>query len=127
MSVLAVILIVIGALLLVAIVGGYLATRRRERLDAGSWEEHVAAADRALEAARVEDKGWDRSLLDAAARKALAEQRPDFQVRDLHLVLVDDRPGTVEDRAHLIAPSDTEALRVVLARRDDDWVAERIE
>jgi hypothetical protein len=88
----------------------------------------VAAADQALEQARAEDRGWDRELLEAAARAALEEQRPGVAFRELHLVLVDDRPGVEEDRAHVVAVSDGAEARVVLARgADGAWACERIE
>jgi type II secretory pathway pseudopilin PulG len=126
MSTLAIVLIVIGVLLLVLMLGGFVASRRR--VESPDYAAHVAAADQALEQARAEDRGWDRELLEAAARAALEEQRPGVAFRDLHLVLVDDRPGVEEDRAHVVAVSDGAEARVVLARgADGAWACERIE
>ena len=114
MSVLALVLIVLGALFVVLLLGGLVVSRRR--LDAPDYAEHVLAADHALEAARAEDRGWDRVLLEEAARAALEAERPDWGYDELHLVLVDDRPGVEEDRAHLVAIGDGEETRVVLTR-----------
>jgi len=106
------ILIIIAAVLLVLLVGGYIATRRRTT----DWSEHVAQADNHLEAARAADKGWDKEVLLGAARQALESQRAGWQYRDLHLVLVDDRPGVEEDRAHFVAVGADGDARVVLTR-----------
>lgn len=115
MSVLAIILIVLAALVLVFLLGGLVvARRRRNRPD---WERHIRAADAALEQARAEDRGWDRELIDTAARRALADERPGFDAASLDLVLVDDRPGVEEDRAHVLATApDGGSVRLVLAR-----------
>ena len=127
MSTLAIILIVVGAVILVALLLGFLGARARDRSQAPSWAEHVAAADTALEEARAADKGWHRDVMEEAARAALSQSRPGWKYRDLHLVLVDDRPGVAEDRAHFMAVGDAGEARVILARQDDRWVAERVE
>lgn len=126
MSVLAIVLIAVGGLLLLLLFGGALVARRRT---AGSdYAQHVAAADQALEAARAADRGWDRSVLDQIAREALGAQRPGWTYSELHLVLVDDRPGVVDDRAHLVAVGDDREARLVLTREaGGDWVVERID
>jgi hypothetical protein len=126
MSTLAIVLIVLAVLFLVLFVLGYLVSRRR--LATQDFEGDVARADRALEQARAEDRGWNRQLLDEAARRALGAERPGFDWNSLHLVLVDDRPGMEEDRAHLMAVGPDDSVRVVLAREPDGrWVAERVE
>lgn len=127
MSVLAIVLIVMGAVIMLVLVGGFLAARRRSREEAGRFDKRVAAADRALEEARAADKGWDRASLEGAARKAVAEARPEWTIDELHLVLVDDRPGVTEDRAQFVAVGNGEEVQVGLARRDEGWVVERIE
>jgi hypothetical protein len=99
------------------------AARRRER-HAPQYDRHVAEADRALEHARAADKGWDRSLLEAAARDALAQEKPGWPYEELALVLVDDRPGIAEDRAHFVAYGEDGQMRVVLARREAGWTVE---
>lgn len=126
MSALAIVLIVVGAVLLVLLVGGAIAIRRRS--DGVDYARHVAEADHALEQARAADKGWDRDVLERAARSVISERRPGWRYEELHLVLVDDRPGVVNDRAHLVAVGDDgEEARVVLTREPGgDWVAEEI-
>lgn len=126
MSALAVVLIVIGAVLLVLFIGGFVVARRRASRPGR--ERHIAAADQALEQARAADRGWDRELLHEAARHALAAERPGFTPSSLEIVLVDDRPGVEEDRAHVVAADDGERVKVVLARDSaGDWAAQSIE
>jgi hypothetical protein len=127
MSPLAIVLIVVGAVVLLVLIGGFVAVRRRARAEEPIFAERVAAADRALETARVQDKGWDRALLEDAARKAVAAARPDWSYEALHLVLVDDRPGVTDDRAQFVAVGGDDEVRVTLTRRDGGWAAEQIE
>jgi hypothetical protein len=127
MSVLAIVLIVLAAIILIFLVGGIVVNRRRA--DRPGWEEHIRRADQALEQARAADRGWDRELIHSTARQAIGEHRPGFEPVTLDLVLVDDRPGVEEDRAHLIAavPSG-ESLRVILARdASGEWGVERVD
>jgi len=43
-------------------------------------------------------------------------------------VLVDDRPGVEEDRAHMLAMGDDGEARVVLTRNQDgEWILDRVE
>jgi Flp pilus assembly protein TadB len=128
MSTLAIILIVLGAIVLVALILGFLGTRARDRQQAGSWEEHVRRADSALAQAAASDRGWQRETMEEVARAALSESRPDWSYGNLHLVLVDDRPGIEEDRAHFVAVAEGgDEARVVLSRQGDRWVAESID
>jgi hypothetical protein len=126
MSTIAIVLIAVGALLVILFLGGLLAARRR----AGRPEvaEHIQAADRALEQARASDRGWDRELMVKAAGDAISVSRPDFGWDAIALVLVEDRPGVMEDRAHFVASGPQGPARVVLARREGgDWFAEQVE
>jgi type II secretory pathway pseudopilin PulG len=128
LSTLAIILIVVGVLVILFAIGGYLAVRARSRRQSGSYDDHLRAADAALEQARASDRGWHRETMEEAARAAIAESRPGWGFEDLHLVYVDDRPGVSEDRAHFVAVgADDAEARVILARQDDRWVAERVE
>ena len=128
MSTLAIVLIVAGVIVAIALILGFLGIRARDRRQAGHWEEHLRAADAALAEAAATDRGWQRDTMEQAARAALTEMRPDWAPRDLLLVLVDDRPGIDEDRAHFVAVSEGgDEARVVLARQGDLWVAERVE
>ena len=126
MSPVAIIVIVLLVLLVLFFVGGLLGARRRAEHTADELDSRIAAADRALEAARAADRGWDPVLLEEAARVALERERPDFHYDKLHLVLVDDRPGTEQDRAEMAAVGDAGVLRVLVARRGDSWVAEKV-
>jgi Flp pilus assembly protein TadB len=128
MSALAIVLIVLAAILLIALVLGFLGARARDRRQAGSWEERVRAADAALAEAAASDRGWQREVMENAAHAALSESRPEWRYGPLLLVLVDDRPGIEEDRAHFVAVGEGgDEARVVLSRQGDQWVAERID
>ena len=126
-STLGLILIILAALVVLCFIGGLIAVRVRNRRQAGSYAEHVAEADAALEQARALDRGWDRKAMEGAARTAISEARGEWTFTDLHLVRVDDRPGTEEDRAHFVAVGPDGELRVVLARDGDRWLTERID
>jgi Flp pilus assembly protein TadB len=126
-STLAIVLIVVGAVILIAFILGLLGARARDRRQAPSYDEHVAAADQALEEARAADKGWQREAMERVARDAIEQSRPGWQYRQLHLVFVDDRPGVGEDRAHFVAVADDGEARVIISRRADGWTAERVE
>ena len=128
MSTLAIVIIVLGVIVLIALVLGFLGVRARDQRQAGHWEDRVRAADAALADAAATDRGWHRETMEHAARAALAEMRPEMKPRDLLLVLVDDKPGIVEDRAHFVAVTELgDEARVILARDGDLWIAERVE
>jgi hypothetical protein len=126
MSVLVIVLIALLVLIGLFFIGGLVYSRRR--LNDPELRPHILAADQALEQARATDRGWDRGLLEEAALRCLATERPDFTPSDMHLVLVDDRPGVEEDRAHVLAVGDGDQARVVLTRdTQGDWILDRIE
>ena len=127
MSTLAIVLIVLGVVLLLFFVGGVLGVRARARRQAPSFGDHVRAADEALEQARALDKGWHRENMEAVARAAIADARPGWSYEALQLVLVDDRPGVEEDRAHFVATAADGEARVIMAREGDRWISERVE
>ena len=126
MDPLVIVLIALALLIGLFFLGGVLGARRREREQAPDLERHIAEADQALEQARAVDRGWDREVMEQAARRALAEAQPGFEAHELRLVLVDDRPGTDEDRARFMAVGPGGELEVVLARTGDHWAAERV-
>jgi hypothetical protein len=126
-STFAIVLIAVGAVIVIAFILGLLGARARDRGQASSYEGHVAAADQALEQARAADKGWQREAMEQVARQALEESRPGWEYRRLHLILVDDRPGMGEDRAHFVAVADDGEARVIMSRRADGWTADRVE
>ena len=122
MSAIAIIVIDVVALFVLLIVGGVIANARRAR--GGEDDLHVALgeADRALALARAEDRGWERSALEAAAREAFAARSP-AEVRELLLVQVVDRPGTEEDQAHFRVVTDAGSEEILLVRHDGTWGA----
>jgi hypothetical protein len=126
-STLGIIFIVVGVLVVLFAIGGAIAVAKRSRQQDATFAQHVEAADAMLEQARAADKGWHRDTMEAAARAAVAESRPGWSYDDLHLVLVDDRPGVSEDRAHFMAVGSDGEARVILAREGDRWIAERVE
>ncbi len=121
----AIVLIVLAVAVLVLAAGGFVARRRHDRRYAGTYARNLEEADSALEEARAADRGWDRELLEQAARRALGEARPGWQPSRLEIVLVDDRPGMAEDRAHLVAVEGEDRVRIVLARQaGGHWAAQ---
>lgn len=119
-------MIAVLAVPILLVLGGTVAARRRAAAGEDRLTARIKAADRALEAARAADRGWDPVLLEEAARVALERERPDFRYDSLHVVLVDDRPGTEQDRCELAAVGDDGVVRVVVARTGEQWVAERV-
>jgi hypothetical protein len=117
---------VVGALLLL-LVGGFLAGRRYHAGRVDEAARNITAADRALEHARANDRGWDRPALEAAARAAVESGRPGWAYEELALVLVEDRPGIEEDRAHFVASDADASVRVILARSETGWSLEQID
>lgn len=66
--------------------------------------------------------------MTAAAGQAIGESRPGYEWDAIDLVLVEDRPGVVEDRAQLVASGPQGPVKVVLARREGgEWFAEHVE
>jgi hypothetical protein len=126
MSVLTIILVILALLLVVFFVGGLVAARRRATETAPEYARHLAEADQALEQARAADKGWDRAVMEQVVREALAREHPDTSFERLDLVLVDDRPGVTQDRAHFEASSGGRRVPVILARDESGWSAERV-
>ena len=81
-------------------------------------------ADHALALARAEDRGWERSALEAAAREAFAARHGGKTPAELHLVQVVDKPGTDADQAVFRAVVDLgRDETITLGRRDGAWVA----
>jgi hypothetical protein len=108
-------------LVLLLAVGGFIASNRRARDDDEALRAELAAANRALAMARAEDKGWERSLLEAAAIEAFAQRSP-AEVRDLQLVQVVDNPGTEDDQAVFRIVTDHGFEYLHLDRHGDAWV-----
>ena len=120
MSTFAIVIIVVVALLVLLIVGGTVANARRSRDEAGDLRTTLLEADHALALARAEDRGWERSALEAAAREAFAARSP-VDVRELQLLKVVDRPGTEDDQALFRVITDVGSEELLLARHGDVW------
>jgi hypothetical protein len=127
MSTIEIVLIALAVVVLLFFIGGLIAVRVRGRRQESTFYEHVKEADQALQQARALDRGWHRETMESVARAAIGEARPGWPYDNLHLVLVDDRPGVEEDRAHFVAIGTDGQSRVILARAGDDWVAEQVE
>lgn len=119
-------IIVLGVLVLLVLVlaisGAAWNRRHRERTRADLLAR-ITSADRALAAAVAADRGWDRSVLDAAARSALADRDPALAGATLTLILVDDQPGTEDDRA-VFEVDGGESAPLTLIRRGGTWHAD---
>ena len=104
------------------IAGGLLVNSRRYRAQERTLGAAELAADQALAAAHAEDKGWDRALMQAAARDAFAAHSDD-DIEELHLVQVLDRPGTDEDEAVFRVVTESGEHDIRLGRREGAWIA----
>jgi len=122
-SVVAIVLIVIAAVLLVLFVGGLIATSRRRARMEGELQRAVAAANQELAKAHAEDRGWHPELVEQAAREAFAQRHPGAPIEALHLVQVVDRPGTDEDEAVFQIVSGHRRETIHLGRRDGAWLS----
>lgn len=125
-STLAIVLIAVGAAVALLFIGGILGARRRDRRRAPNYAEHLHEADKALEQARAADRGWDRDVMERVVREALAREHPGVDFDRIELVLVDDRPGADEDRAHFEAVDGDRRVRVVMTRSGQGWASEHV-
>jgi hypothetical protein len=113
-----VLLVVVGVLVLLFL-GGLVGNARVRAREHDSLTDRIAEADRGLAAARAEDRGWDRALLEQAAREALESRG--LRVTGLELIRVVDRPGTDADRALFRATTAEGFQEIELARTGDAW------
>ena len=120
MSAIAIIVIVVAVLLVLLIVGGVIANGRRARDQEDETLSAVREADQALALARASDRGWERAVLEAAAREAFAARSP-AEVRELLLMQVVDRPGTEEDQALFRVVTDVGSEEILLVRHGGAW------
>jgi hypothetical protein len=109
-------------LVILLAIGGYIAITRRTQASTDELLVELRQADEALAVAHAEDKGWERTGLEAAARAACADAFGDDEVRELHLIQVVDRPGTDEDQAVFRVVTNNGERKLVLGRRDGAWV-----
>jgi hypothetical protein len=118
-------LIVILLVLLVLAVGGAFARRRQLAATQGRFDAHLLEVNRDLAAARAEDRGWERAVLEDAACQAYAAERGS-DPGELELTQVIDRPGTDDDHAVFRCGPDGRQ-RLTLGRRDGQWVLEALD
>ena len=123
MSVIAIIIVVFVLLVILLSVGGLIASRRRAERGQDDLLVAVREADQALALARASDRGWERAVLEAAAREAFAARSP-AEVRELLLMRVVDRPGTEEDQALFRVVTDAGSEEILCVRdADGRWRA----
>jgi hypothetical protein len=115
-------LIIVLVALFLIVVGGIIARRMQLRRTRPAFERRLSQVERDLVAAAAADRGWDRERLEAAARRICAEQ-VGAEPEELTLIEVLDRPGTDEDEAVFDVRAGGERHRLVLGRRDGEWIA----
>lgn len=115
-----VLLVLVGLIALLAL-GGIAAAARRARARDRELLHQLEQADQALAQAHASDKGWERSALEAAARRAVAERFGNIDVEGLQLVQVLDRPGTDADQAVFRVQTIDGEHRITLGRTNGVW------
>jgi hypothetical protein len=116
------IVVIVVVVFAVLIVGGIFARNRQLARSRPAFERALAQVERDLAAAAASDRGWDRTLLETAVRKISTEQFG-AEPEELTLIEVIDRPGTDEDHAVFDIVAAGARHRVVLGRRDGDWIS----
>jgi hypothetical protein len=121
-SALGIVLLVFAGLVLVLAGGGWIAASQRARHRERKLLAELHEAEQALAKARATDKGWDRELLEAAARDAFAARFGAEPANPLQLVQVIDRPGTDADQAVFrVETADGGEQRITLGRTGGVW------
>jgi hypothetical protein len=118
-------LIIVLAVLLVLAVGGMIARAMRQRRGEALFRARLERANHDLAEAAAADRGWDRSVLEGAARSIYAEQRG-AEPAELLLTEVVDRPGTDEDYAVFHAEGEGRRETLTLGRRDGEWMLQNL-
>jgi hypothetical protein len=121
-----IILIVLIVLIALLAIGGAVANSRRRRMTEADFDAVIDRANRHLADAHAEDTGWERSGLEAEARRLFAEAEPAADVTDMALVQVIDKPGTDEDKAVFRFITASGEKRLTLGRSGGAWVAEGV-
>jgi predicted Holliday junction resolvase-like endonuclease len=121
MSVFLIVIAVVVVLLVALAIGGFVAMSRRTQSQEGALLDELQKAERELAQAHAADKGWDRALLEAAARSAAAERFGAVDVRELQLVQVIDKPGTDADQAVFRVQTGDDVHTVTLGRSGGVW------
>ena len=121
MSVFLIVIAVVILLLVLLAVGGFVAMSRRTQSQEGALLDELQRAERELAQAHAADKGWDRALLEAAARSAAAERFGAGEVGELQLVQVVDKPGTDADQAVFRVQAADGVHTITLGRTGGVW------
>ena len=100
---------------------GFFVRRAQLRRSRPAFDRSLEQVNRDLAAAAAQDRGWDRSTLEDAARRIYATERGG-DPPELLLVEVRDRPGTDEDQAVFRCGDE----QLTLGRRDGEWVHESL-
>jgi Tfp pilus assembly protein PilX len=114
-------LIIVLVVLAVLAIGGIIARNQQLKRSRPAFDRSLEQVNRDLAAAAAQDRGWDRSTLEDAARRIYATERGG-EPPDLLLVEVRDRPGTDEDQAVFRCGAEV----LTLGRRDGEWVHESL-
>jgi len=119
-------IIVIAVVVVLALLaaGGAYARRRQLEATQGRFDANLEQVNRDLAVAHAEDRGWERSALEDAARRAYAGERDGAEPGEIVLTQVVDRPGTDDDKAVFRVGADE---RLTLGRRAGEWVLETLE
>ena len=117
-------LIIVIVVLILLAAGGIIARTQQLKRSRPAFERNLAQVERDLVTAAAADRGWDRQLLEAAARRIGTEQLGS-EPEELTLIEVLDRPGTDQDEAVFDVRAGGRRHRLVLGRRDGDWVPGR--
>jgi membrane protein implicated in regulation of membrane protease activity len=119
-------IVVVAVVLVLALLaaGGAYARRRQLEATQGRFDANLEQVNRDLAVAHAEDRGWERSTLEDAARRAYAGERDGAEPGEIVLTQVVDRPGTDDDKAVFRVGADE---RLTLGRRDGEWVLEALE
>jgi hypothetical protein len=118
-------LIIVLIVLLILVVGGSIARRAQLARSRSAFDASLERVNRDLATAAASDRGWDRTTLEAAARRIFTQEHgtePDA----LTLVEVLDRPGTDDDRAVFRAEQAGTAHALTLGRHEGEWVRETL-
>jgi len=120
-----VILAVLVVLVIALAVAGAIGQRRRLEADTPAFEASLEQVNRDLATAHALDRGWERGLLETAARRCYAQERGS-DPSDLTLVAVIDQPGTDDDKAVFRVRDDGAEHRLTLGRKAGEWVLDSL-
>jgi len=117
-----IVLLAVGILIALLFAGGWVAATRRATAGEESLRRELEKAQRALAQAYALDRGWNRAVMEVAARDAAARLLGDGAFSEPQLVQVIDKPGKDEDQAvYRVETADGDEHRITLGRSGDVW------